>query len=88
MAKYWYIAFSSVCIYFFIIFAIRLFGKKDVSQLSLSDLVFILLLGNSVQNAMVGQDSSLVGGLVSAFSLFLANYFMKKKLTVFQKLKD
>jgi uncharacterized membrane protein YcaP (DUF421 family) len=58
--------------------AIRVFGKKEFAQLSILDLVFILLISNSVQNAMVGADSSLEGGLVAAFSLFLMNYVFKK----------
>ncbi|MFN8355251.1 MAG: DUF421 domain-containing protein [Spirosomataceae bacterium] len=60
------------------IVAIRLFGKKELSQLSVIDLVFILLISNSVQNAMVGSDSSLVGGIVAAVALFLTNFLLKK----------
>jgi len=72
------IIFSSVCVYFFIILAIRLFGKKELAQLSVYDLVFILLISNAVQNAMVGPDSTLTGGLVAAGSLFVVNYILKK----------
>jgi uncharacterized membrane protein YcaP (DUF421 family) len=72
------IIFSSVAVYFFIILAIRLFGKKELAQLSVYDLVFILLISNAVQNAMVGPDSTLLGGLVAATSLFLVNYIIKQ----------
>ena len=72
------IIFSSVTVYFFIILAIRLFGKKELAQLSVYDLVFILLISNAVQNAMVGPDSTLLGGLVAAASLFLVNYIIKQ----------
>jgi uncharacterized membrane protein YcaP (DUF421 family) len=72
------IILSSVAVYFFIILAIRLFGKKELAQLSVYDLVFILLISNAVQNAMVGSDSSLLGGLVAAASLFLVNYIIKQ----------
>jgi uncharacterized membrane protein YcaP (DUF421 family) len=72
------IALKSIAVYVFIVAAIRLFGKKDFAQLSVVDLVFILLISNSVQNAMVGTDSSLEGGLVAAFALFLANFTIKK----------
>jgi len=72
------IIFSSVAVYFFIILAIRLFGKKELAQLSVYDLVFILLISNAVQNAMVGSDSTLLGGLVAAASLFLVNYIIKQ----------
>jgi uncharacterized membrane protein YcaP (DUF421 family) len=72
------IIFSSVAVYFFIILAIRLFGKKELAQLSVYDLVFILLISNAVQNAMVGPDSTLSGGLVAAGSLFVVNYILKQ----------
>lgn len=75
--SYLNIIMSSVVVYLFIIIAIRLFGKKELSQLSIVDLVFILLISNAVQNAMVGPDTSLAGGLVAAGSLFLVNYILK-----------
>jgi uncharacterized membrane protein YcaP (DUF421 family) len=71
------IVIRSVTVYLFIILAIRLFGKKELSQLSIIDLVLILLISNSVQNAMVGTDSSLAGGLVAASSLFVVNWVLK-----------
>ena len=71
------IALSSSAVYLFIIIAIRLFGKKELAQLSIIDLVFILLISNAVQNAMVGSDSSLAGGLVAATTLFLINTLFK-----------
>jgi uncharacterized membrane protein YcaP (DUF421 family) len=72
------IILSSVAVYFFIILAIRLFGKKELAQLSVYDLVFILLISNAVQNAMVGPDSTLLGGLVAAASLFVVNSILKQ----------
>jgi uncharacterized membrane protein YcaP (DUF421 family) len=78
MEGYLNIALKSIAVYVFIVAAIRVFGKKEFAQLSIIDLVFILLISNSVQNAMVGADSSLEGGLVAAFSLFLMNYLFKK----------
>lgn len=80
------IVFSSVAVYVFIIIAIRIFGKKELSQLSVVDLVFILLISNAVQNAMVGSDSTLAGGLVAAGSLFIANYIFKLLLYRFPQL--
>ena len=76
--NYVQIMLSSVAVYFFIILAIRLFGKKELAQLSVYDLVFILLISNAVQNAMVGSDSTLLGGLAAAASLFFANYVIKQ----------
>ena len=71
------IIFRSAAVYLFILIAIRLFGKKELSQLSTSDLVLILLISNAVQNAMVGPDSTLAGGLIAAITLFIINYFFK-----------
>ena len=68
------IVLRSLAVYLFIVIAIRLFGKKELAQLSVIDLVFILLISNSVQNAMVGPDSSLAGGLIAATVLFGANF--------------
>ena len=84
MEGYLNIALKSIAVYVFIVAAIRVFGKKEFAQLSIIDLVFILLISNSVQNAMVGADSSLEGGLVAAFSLFLMNYLFKK-ISLFSK---
>ena len=64
-------------IYLFIILALRLFGKKELAQLSIIDLVFILLISDSVQNAMVGPDTSLLGGLIAAGTLFVLNFLLK-----------
>lgn len=75
--QYVQIIASSIAVYLFIIIAIRLFGKKELSQLSVVDLVFILLISNAVQNAMVGSNSTLAGGLLAAASLFAVNYVFK-----------
>src|SRR3954469_5991390 len=72
------IVLRSVAVYVFIVLAIRLFGKKELTQLSVTDLVFILLISNSVQNAMVGPDSSLQGGIIAAGSLFVVNFILKR----------
>jgi len=64
-------------VYLFMVLAIRFFGKKELSQLSTTDLVFIVLISNSVQNSMVGSNSSLSGGLVAASVLFIINYLLK-----------
>jgi uncharacterized membrane protein YcaP (DUF421 family) len=66
------------------IIALRIFGKKELSQLNTADVILILLISNSVQNAMVGSNTSLYGGIIAAFSLFLINYIFKK---VMQKSK-
>lgn len=75
--NYIHIIGSTLAVYLFIVIAIRLFGKKELAQLSVVDLVFILLISNAVQNAMVGPDSTLPGGLVAATTLFFVNYLLK-----------
>lgn len=74
------IVVSSITVYLFIVFAIRIFGKNELSQLSIVDLVFILLISNSVQNAMVGTNTTLLGGIVAATSLFAANWILRNLL--------
>lgn len=84
MNPYLDIILRSVAVYIFMLIALRLFGKKELSQLNSADIILILLISNSVQNAMVGSNTTLYGGLVAAFSLFVINYFFKK---VIQKSK-
>lgn len=86
--KYLVIAFSTTVVYFFIIFALRLFGKKELAQLTTVDLVFILLISNAVQNAMVGANNTLSGGIVAAATLFIWNYLLKLVLYKSPKLDN
>ncbi|WP_253810213.1 DUF421 domain-containing protein [Hydrotalea flava] len=77
MIPYLTIAAKSTAVYIFIIIVIRIFGKKERAQLSVIDLAFILLISNSVQNAMVGDNTSLPGGIAAASGLFISNYILK-----------
>lgn len=81
MNPYLDIIVRSVCVYFFMVIALRIFGKRELSQLNSYDIVLILLISNAVQNAMVGSDVSLEGGMLAAFSLFLINFIFKKTLS-------
>ena len=83
--QYLNIAVSSLAVYIFIIIAIRISGRKELTQLSVTDLVFILLISNAVQNAMVGPNTSLSGGLVAAATLFAANFILKELIYRFTK---
>lgn len=78
MNPYLDIIIRSVAVYFFMVMALRVFGKKQLSQLNTADVILILLISNSVQNAMVGNNTSLYGGLVAALALFIINYAFKK----------
>uniref|UniRef100_UPI00162527C9 DUF421 domain-containing protein n=1 Tax=Elizabethkingia anophelis TaxID=1117645 RepID=UPI00162527C9 len=72
------IVLRSLCVYLFMVFGIRVFGKNQLSQLNAGDVVLLLLISNAVQNAMVGQDTSLQGGLIAALVLFAANFTLKR----------
>ena len=63
-------------IYVLVLFGIRLTGKREVGQMTPFDLTLLLLLSNSVQNAMTGPDTSLVGGVVAALVLLTLNYLL------------
>ena len=78
MNPYLDIILRSAAVYFFMVIALRIFGKKELSQLNTADVILILLISNSVQNAMVGSNSSLFGGLVAALVLFSINFILKK----------
>ena len=78
MNEYLDIIVRSVSVYFFMVIALRIFGKKELSQLNTADIILILLISNAVQNAMVGNNSTLTGGMVAAFALFAINLFFKK----------
>ena len=82
------IAGKSLAVYLFIVLAIRIFGKKELTQLSVLDLVFILLISNVVQNAMVGSNDTLLGGLVGASSLFIINFILNKLFFKSKKLSE
>ena len=88
MNPYLDIILRSVAVYFFMVVALRVFGKKELSQLNTADVILILLISNSVQNAMVGSDTSLWGGLVAAGALFLINFILKKLMFRYKGLNN
>jgi uncharacterized membrane protein YcaP (DUF421 family) len=88
MNPYIDITLRSVAVYFFMIIALRIFGKKELSQLNTADVILILLISNSVQNAMVGANTSLYGGIIAAFSLFLINSIFKKVMLKSKFIKE
>ena len=70
---WWQIVLRTIIIYVAFLVALRVFGKREIGQFTLSDLVLLLLAANAVQPAMTGPDASVVGGLVIVAALFLAN---------------
>jgi len=67
-------------VYVFLVFVLRVFGKRELAQLNPFDLVVLLSLSNTVQNAIIGNDNSLTGGLVGAFTLLGINYLVVRFL--------
>jgi uncharacterized membrane protein YcaP (DUF421 family) len=63
----------SVVVYTFLLVAFRLCGKRQLGQLSAFDLVVLLIISNVVQNAVIGNDNSLGGGLLGATAILLLN---------------
>src|SRR5580765_5716940 len=68
------IALRTAAIYMVVLLGVRLSGKREVGQMTPFDLTLLLLISNSVQNAMTGPDNSLVGGIAAAATLLLMNY--------------
>ncbi len=63
-----------IMVYLFLVVLLRVFGKRELAQLNPFDLVVLLSLSNTVQNAIIGDDNSLAGGLIGAFTLVFINY--------------
>jgi uncharacterized membrane protein YcaP (DUF421 family) len=70
----------SVIVYLFLIGGLRLAGKRELAQLNPFDLIVLLTLSNTVQNAIIGDDNSVVGGLIGAGTLLMINYFVVRFL--------
>ncbi|HEU5350967.1 MAG TPA: YetF domain-containing protein [Terracidiphilus sp.] len=76
-----------VVVYLVLIVLLRIFGKRELAQLNPFDLVVLLSLSNTVQNAIIGDDNSVTGGILGAFSLLAINWlvvhvlFRSRKLT-------
>ncbi len=68
----------SIVIYVILLVGLRLFGKREVGQFTLFDLVLVLLVANAVQPAITGPDTSLTGGLIITMSLFMVNFVVVK----------
>jgi len=77
----------SVIVYFFLVLLLRVFGKRELAQLNPFDLVVLLSLSNTVQNAIIGNDNSVSGGLVGAVALLLFNNFVVRRLYVHARLE-
>jgi uncharacterized membrane protein YcaP (DUF421 family) len=65
-----------ILVYVFLVLLLRVFGKRELAQLNPFDLVVLLSLSNTVQNAIIGDDNSVAGGFIGAFTLMLVNYLV------------
>jgi len=72
-APWWEIPLRTALVYFSILVGVRLAGKREIGQMTAFDLVLLLLLSNAVQNAMTGPDTSVIGGIEAAVTLFVVN---------------
>jgi uncharacterized membrane protein YcaP (DUF421 family) len=61
-------------VYIFLVVGLRLAGKRELAQLNTFDLIVLLMLSNTVQNAIIGDDNSVTGGVIGAISLLVINY--------------
>src|SRR5437899_2456210 len=69
-----------VIVYFFLVIGLRLAGKRELAQLNPFDLVVLLTLSNTVQNAIIGEDNSVTGGIIGATALLVVNYLVVRFL--------
>ena len=67
------IALKTTVIYFFLVIGLRILGKRELGQMNIYDLVLIIVLANAVQNAMVGDDTTVIGGITAATTLLVLN---------------
>src|SRR5215469_6525176 len=82
------IALRTTVIYVLVLLGIRLTGKREVGQMTPFDLTLLLLLSNSVQNAMTGPDTSLLGGAVAAAVLLVLNYLLAEVSGINRKFRS
>ena len=73
-------------VYIFLVVGLRLAGKRELAQLNPFDLVVLLTISNTVQNAIIGEDNSVTGGLIGAATLLVANYAVVRFLYSHERL--
>ncbi|HEX3583118.1 MAG TPA: YetF domain-containing protein [Thermoanaerobaculia bacterium] len=77
-----------VIVYVFLVLLLRVFGKRELAQLNPFDLVVLLSLSNTVQNAIIGDDNSVTGGIVGAVALLVTNYLVVRFLFKHRRLDE
>jgi uncharacterized membrane protein YcaP (DUF421 family) len=74
-----------IVVYIFLIVGLRLAGRRELAQLNPFDLVVLLTISNTVQNAIIGEDNSITGGIIGAATLLIVNYGVVKFLYTHEK---
>jgi uncharacterized membrane protein YcaP (DUF421 family) len=77
-----------IVVYVFLVIGLRLAGKRELAQLNPFDLIVLLTLSNTVQNAIIGEDNSVTGGLIGAATLLTLNHFVVKYLYSHERLNQ
>ena len=75
-----------IVVYVFLIVGLRIAGKREMAQLNPFDLVVLLTISNTVQNAIIGEDNSVTGGVIGAMTLLIVNYLVVRFLYNHEKL--
>lgn len=78
---WWSFIVRTLVVYLALLIGLRLFGRRELGQMTPFDFVVILLIANALQNAMVGPDTSVTGGLASAFTLLAINWVLTRLRT-------
>jgi uncharacterized membrane protein YcaP (DUF421 family) len=77
-----------IVVYIFLIIGLRLAGKREMAQLNPFDLVVLLTISNTVQNAIIGEDNSITGGLIGAATLLVVNHVVVRYLYGHERLEE
>ena len=77
-----------IIVYAFLIVGLRLAGKRELAQLNPFDLIVLLTLSNTVQNAIIGNDNSVLGGIIGATTLLAVNYLVVRFLYKHRKFEE
>ena len=83
----WEIVIRTAVVYLVILVGLRLAGKREVGQLTVIDLVVLLLISNAVQNAMLGPDTSLLGGIIAVVVLLAMSVLLSQLRLRSQRLR-
>lgn len=75
-----------ILVYFFLLIGLRVAGKRELAQLNAFDLIVLLMLSNTIQNAIIGNDNSVVGGMIGAAALLATNYVLVRVMHRYRKL--